>query len=146
MLRRTFTLAQANALVPWLTAHFAETRKLADQLKELRTDLLDVEKMRVVEVGGKRIVIDPPKELLASIRKLEEQIRSRIEETTGLGIEVRRVDGLVDFPAWLEGQLVYLCWRFGEQNVSFWHPTTRGYDSRRPIPVHAASKGGADLN
>ena len=39
-----------------------------------------------------------------------------------------------DFPAWIEGQMGFLCWRFGEDKIGYWHPTTAGFDGRRALP------------
>lgn len=134
MLRRTFTLAQANALVPWLNEQFSETRQLAKELRALRMEIREGEHVRSLELGGRMVIVEPSKELLGRVGAVEDEIKAKLEEAIALGLEVRRVDGLVDFPAWLDGQMIFLCWRFGETEVSFWHPTTKGSDHRRPLP------------
>lgn len=168
MMRRTFTLAQANALVPYLLEQFAETRKLATELRALRLDVRERDHTRALqgkrsaqraqpaEAGvracserapqdGGRIASAPTGDEIAKrILVLEEQIRARIEETVSLGVEVRRIDGLVDFPAWIEGQLAFLCWRFPEDKVGFWHPTTTGFDGRRQLSADEDAR--PDLN
>jgi hypothetical protein len=141
MLRATFTLAQANALVPYLSAHFEKTRKLSDELRLLKARVRSEERER--RASGERLLPRASGALLTRMDELEREIRACIEETTSLGIEVRRVDGLCDFPAWIEGQLVYLCWKFGETEISHYHTTTAGFDGRRPLPTNPASK---DLN
>ncbi len=122
---RTFTVAQANALIPWLDTLFNETRRAVEELHGLRvaTSRARVDAGGSVEQkGGDRI------------RDLEAQIRRRLEEATALGLEVRRVDGLVDFPGWMDGQLVYLCWKYGETEVTHYHPTSEGFMGRRALP------------
>ena len=42
--------------------------------------------------------------------------------------------GLIDFPAELDGEIVYLCWQFGEPEVAFWHRIEDGFAGRRPLP------------
>ena len=42
--------------------------------------------------------------------------------------------GLVDFPAERDGELVYLCWQFGEPEVAFWHGIDDGFAGRQPLP------------
>lgn len=135
MLRATFTLAQANALIPYLTVQFEKMRKLSDELRLLKSKSRDHAAPRglLAERSPSRVRIE----------ELEREIRASIEETTQLGIEVRRVDGLCDFPAWLEGQLVYLCWKFGENEISHYHSTNAGFDGRRPLSTSGPSK---DLN
>jgi hypothetical protein len=134
MMRRTFTLAQANALIPYLTDQFTETRRLAKELRALRLDVQERDHTRALQTGERtRTASSLSEETLRRIETLEAQIRSRVEETASLGIEVRRIDGLVDFPAWVEGQVAFLCWRFGEERICFWHPTTQGFDGRRAL-------------
>ena len=43
--------------------------------------------------------------------------------------------GLVDFPHILESQEeeVYLCWKYGEKKVRFWHGLNEGFASRKPL-------------
>ena len=41
--------------------------------------------------------------------------------------------GLVDFPGELEGRLVYLCWRLGEDRVAWYHGHNAGFASRLMI-------------
>ena len=39
--------------------------------------------------------------------------------------------GLVDFPAEMEGRRVYLCWMLGEDSVNHWHELDAGYAGRQ---------------
>lgn len=137
MLRATFSLSQANALVPYLTEQFERMRKLSDELRLLKSRARDEARQRR---AGERFLSTTSSPALKRMEELEREIRALIEETTQLGIEVRRVDGLCDFPAWLEGQLVYLCWKFGESEISHYHATNSGYDGRRLLPTAVASK------
>lgn len=59
----------------------------------------------------------------------------RLETIRAMGCLVKDIDkGLVDFPSWIPGQgNIYLCWRLGEERISFWHLRTEGFDSRKPI-------------
>jgi hypothetical protein len=49
--------------------------------------------------------------------------------------------GLVDFPAVRGSEVVYLCWREGEPEVTHWHPMTTGYGDRRPLDALARAAG-----
>lgn len=42
--------------------------------------------------------------------------------------------GLVDFPAIIEGEEVYLCWRSDEQDITFYHSVHDGFAGRKLIP------------
>src|SRR5438105_1427111 len=131
MLRRTFSVAQANALIPWLQEQFTHTRRLTKDLLALRASA-KTEHAQSLQ-GEARPVRSPSEEYLAQMSSIESEIKARIEEAVALGIEVRRVDGLVDFPAWIEGQMGFLCWRYGEEKIGFWHPSNQGFDGRRPL-------------
>jgi hypothetical protein len=41
--------------------------------------------------------------------------------------------GLVDFPAELDGQRVFLCWRLGEERVGWYHDQQTGFSGRKPL-------------
>lgn len=56
-------------------------------------------------------------------------------ETIGeTGVVVKDiVTGLVDFPHEFEGRIVYLCWKFGEDDLAWWHEIEDGFAGRQPI-------------
>lgn len=41
--------------------------------------------------------------------------------------------GLVDFPSLRDGREVFLCWKHGEESISFWHDTESGFAGRKPL-------------
>ncbi len=42
-------------------------------------------------------------------------MKDYVQELHALGVELKDYyTGLVDFPAWMNGHEVYLCWRLGE--------------------------------
>lgn len=57
-------------------------------------------------------------------------------ELEAVDIVLRDVErGLIDFPAWRDGQEVYLCWLLDEEpEIGFWHPIEAGFAGRRPLP------------
>jgi len=46
--------------------------------------------------------------------------------------------GLVDFPARIEGETVFLCWRSDEKELAFYHGIEDGYQGRRPLTPNPA--------
>ena len=63
-------------------------------------------------------------------RELEDCAR-RLED---YGVLLKDPDaGLLDFPALRDGQEVLLCWRVGEEDVSYWHDFAEGFAGRKPI-------------
>src|ERR1043165_993750 len=49
-------------------------------------------------------------------------------------IQVKDLDrGLIDFPAFIGGKEVFLCWEKGEDDIEFWHDLTSGYAGRERL-------------
>jgi hypothetical protein len=42
--------------------------------------------------------------------------------------------GLVDFPAVVDGETVFLCWRSDESELAWYHRIEDGFQGRRPLP------------
>jgi hypothetical protein len=57
-----------------------------------------------------------------------------VEAINGQGVILRDPEtGLLDFPTRIDGRDVFLCWRLGEDRVSFWHGPETGFSGRRPL-------------
>jgi hypothetical protein len=68
------------------------------------------------------------------LRTLAASVAACVERLEELGVLVKDLDaGLVDFPAVRDGEPVLLCWRVGEDDVSYWHGLADGFAGRRPI-------------
>jgi hypothetical protein len=51
-----------------------------------------------------------------------------------LGCVVKDIDlGLVDFPAMLDDEPIYICWKLGEPHVAFYHGIEEGFAQRKPL-------------
>ena len=116
---RHFDLAEANRLVPMLARVFGEVRTWLGRLRELSVKL---------ENGAV-----PSAEEKQEFDALALKVRGEVDKLTELGIEVKSVDGLVDFRALREGRTVYLCWQFGESQITHWHELDAGFVGRQPI-------------
>jgi hypothetical protein len=132
---RVFTEEEANRAL-------AVVRPLVERLVAARERFLHVER-RVTgfreRVGGNGGGIDPAR-VLESEAALEEEaarIGRLVGELEEAGVQVKDLDaGLVDFPARHpgSGDLVLLCWRLGEERVTFWHGLEEGFAGRKPLP------------
>ncbi|MEW6286281.1 MAG: DUF2203 domain-containing protein [Chloroflexota bacterium] len=57
-----------------------------------------------------------------------------IHQILATGVQIKDVNiGLLDFPALREGREVYLCWKYGEGEIAFWHEVDAGFAGRQPI-------------
>jgi hypothetical protein len=58
-----------------------------------------------------------------------------VDEVLALGVQVKDpAQGLLDFPAVIDGQPALLCWHVGEQRIEFWHTMEDGFAGRQPLP------------
>jgi hypothetical protein len=122
---RYFGVEEANRLIPMLNRIFERVRPWVEKVQKLAGELDSLRGQ------GTR---DAHTELLQEQHDgLIEQIRFELKQLEEMGIEVKAVDGLVDFHAQLGGRTVHLCWRYGETAVSHWHELHTGFSGRRPI-------------
>jgi len=117
---RHFGVAEANRYVPLLQRTFIVVRAELQRIQEI-----DAQLGRSAAPAPDRLA----EERAARIRRVQGELQTLAD----LGIEVKAVDGLVDFRALLDGRTVYLCWRFGEEKVDHWHELEAGFGGRRPI-------------
>lgn len=65
---------------------------------------------------------------------LIDQMAAGVARIDALGLTLRDIErGLVDFPALVSGRQVWLCWKYGEASIAWWHDLETGYDGRRPL-------------
>ena len=74
---------------------------------------------------------------LESLAEETVRIMGEVEE---LGVAVRDLDvGLLDFPAERYGEKVFLCWKYGEPEVAYWHRPEEGFAGRRALKSQLVS-------
>ncbi len=69
-------------------------------------------------------------------KELTLQIEHLMDEMEDLGCYFKDWNfeiGLVDFPATIDGEEVFLCWRSDEPKIEWYHTRGEGYASRRKI-------------
>ena len=75
--------------------------------------------------------------------KLKQQLNSAltkfyksIEDLEETGVAIKGIDeGLLDFPSKRYDEEVWLCWKYGEKEIKFWHEKDVGFSGRKPISV-----------
>ncbi len=106
--------------------------------KKRKTEALDLElsqaAAKIMMLGGS---IPPYAELAqkkAERERSETKMREAIDKIHETGCIVKDLDvGLVDFPSLLEGEEVYLCWKLGEERITYWHGIHEGFAGRKPL-------------
>jgi hypothetical protein len=63
-----------------------------------------------------------------------EQLDQSVHQIQATGAVLKDINlGLLDFSAWRADHEVYLCWKYGEQNIEYWHEIEAGFAGRQPI-------------
>ncbi len=63
-----------------------------------------------------------------------ERIDALIHQILNTGVQIKDINlGLLDFSALRNGQEVYLCWKYGEDDIAFWHEVDAGFAGRQSI-------------
>jgi hypothetical protein len=127
---KLFRVEDANAVVPRLQILMERLQRGALRLHEEMSEL--------AESIGVELSSLTPEELLRhrpAARVLVEELDGIVHEIEESGAHLKDIQlGLVDFPAEREGEIVYLCWQFGEPEVAFWHGVEDGFTGRQPLP------------
>lgn len=136
--RRYFTVEEANARVPWLAECFSLILQLRGQMRGIYQSL-DRLGHRPDERNLGRS--DGPEEvqvLRAKFRGLMEALQEQLSSIEEEGIEVKDIDtGLCDFWSVQDGEEIYLCWRYGERCIEYYHDPQAGFAGRKPLPKSA---------
>jgi hypothetical protein len=127
---RLFTLEEANALIPKLAVWMTEARRLNQLLATA------VESKRELARGNGRLIgnVEDMKQEIDSLSQTAQGLSELVGQINATGAEVKDLEmGLVDFPHRREGHIVYLCWKFGEDRINYWHELHTGIAGRNPI-------------
>ena len=123
---RVFTLAEATALIPKLETFLSKVKNGRAILIHTKDEIKKA--CAKAEFGGGSMV--GPRYITA-LEDMHENLQA-IQET---GVIVKDLDlGLCDFPFYLDGRIVYLCWKLGEDKIEWWHEINTGFSERQSIP------------
>jgi hypothetical protein len=122
---RYFTLAEADATLQLIRPWIEEAIRIRDEVIARQPEIWPVIE-RALGNGGNAAI----SKVFFDFNRLDDLIH-RIQET---GAIVKDISiGLVDFPSLRQGREVYLCWKYGEERIQFWHEVQAGFAGRQPI-------------
>ncbi|MGO9410437.1 MAG: DUF2203 domain-containing protein [Spirochaetia bacterium] len=110
--KRLFTQAEAESTLPLV--------------RQIVADIL--------EIGRKIRELDEHDE---DLPRLQEEAEENLRELADMGCYFKDWSfsvGLVDFPAQIDGETVFLCWRSDENQLGWYHGIEDGYQGRKPLP------------
>jgi hypothetical protein len=141
MTNRTFTLSQARELLPVLQGLLRGVQEKKQRIEEIDQKFQEVNS-RILLHGGLLLDIAPFAKLRAERDKLTEDIKDAVSEIGAMGVQIKDLDtGLLDFPCAVDGEVILLCWKMGEETITHWHNTTEGFAGRKVIDARIANAG-----
>ena len=112
-----------------------EANKALPLVRKIVADILDysVQLKTITDSTGEEI------EYNREAQKLISDIQNFMKELEDIGCSYKDWNfsiGLVDFPAIIDDDEVYLCWKSDEENVLYYHRINEGYRGRKLIPEY----------
>jgi hypothetical protein len=137
---RTFTLDEAQSLLPVLESLLRGAISGKKIMEEVESEMQALNQ-RIFVNGGTRVDVVVVARRKAERTKAEQRARDALSEIDSIGVQVKDLDiGLLDFPCEVEGRVVLLCWKMGEDSITHWHGTDEGFAGRKLIDERIARK------
>ena len=133
MADKYFSRQEAEELLPVVGGCLGEALEHKKKIEE-RDEVLSRAAARIMALGGS---IPPLEEL--SVKRTEREgfvaeLQKAIVQIQEMGCVVKDLEmGLIDFPSLRDGEEVYLCWKFGEKRIRFYHGIHEGFAGRKPL-------------
>lgn len=139
---RLFTIDEANDLLPALRPLM---KRIFDHLDFLRKKSEVV--IREEQLPPNSPVLMERLQGNEGIARLIHEVKGSVDEINSFGCVCKGIEqGLVDFPCLLGGEIVFLCWRYGEESVAHWHRIEDGYAGRRPLLDADEGEGSGNIS
>ncbi len=127
-----FTTNEANAAIPDVIKKFEYALAKKNEVTKLEQQL----QMSLSTTNSFEAYVTLKQKLNSAITKFYESVE--ILENTG--VVVKSIEqGLLDFPSKRFNEEVWLCWKYGETEIRFWHEKDSGFLGRKPIEVNDES-------
>jgi hypothetical protein len=135
MSSRTFTFDEAQSLLPALESVLRTAMASKKLIEAVDAEFHQVNH-RIFVNGGTHVDIVALARRKAERAKAEQRAKDALAEIDSIGVQVKDLDiGLLDFPCEVEGKIVLLCWRLGEDSITHWHGADEGFAGRKPIDL-----------
>lgn len=129
---KSFTVEEANNLIPVLTPMLHEVEATHSRLLALQAQVdaleLITENTEIEESPN----ADEADSLVNEMKTLADEYQALIDKIQGYGCYLKGVfPTLIDFFHTHKGDVVYLCWRLGEPEITHWHGVGSGFADRQ---------------
>jgi hypothetical protein len=130
---RTFTLSEAQTLLPVLEALLRRAIAASAKAEEMDEEMQALSQ-RIFLAGGMQVDVAAVAHRRGEREIAVREARDSIAEIDSIGVQVKDLDkGLLDFPCKMGGEVVLLCWKLGEKDITHWHTVDSGFAGRKPL-------------
>lgn len=120
-----YTLKEANEALTIISPMLKEMMAIGEKIRAKQPALWDLVQKSAGNGGNPEL-----SRLLVEFDHLD----ALLHQIQDMGIEVKDLMiGLIDFVALKDGRDVYLCWKYGEGPIQFWHEIEAGFSGRQLI-------------
>lgn len=138
---KLFSLSEAERLRAQLEPVLIEAMELRGKLADVEEKLVTLAE-RIQRSGGMLVPFEMAANWRMERNRLVDAIHEALERIHSTGCVVKDLEaGLLDFPARMNGESVYLCWKLGEDRIRFYHRQDEGFSGRKPIDPRDANYG-----
>jgi len=129
--KKYFTVAEANAMLPLVRSIVQDITNIAHEIGE-RQERLQRIQPRNNSTGS--AYDEELQQVETELDRHLEQLHEYVKELNKLGVELKDpLLGLIDFRSWMMNREVYLCWKWGEAEVGYWHDLEAGFAGRQKL-------------
>ncbi len=122
---RYFTLQEANHALTSIRPWMDEIQSIRQQILAHQPEVWSVMEKSAGNGGNPT---------LSRMVKTFDRLDALIHSIQDLGVLIKDINtGLLDFPALKDQREVYLCWKYGEGDILFWHEIADGFAGRQSI-------------
>lgn len=137
---KVFSLEEANNTLPYVRRIVGD---IVDEYERWKDSISKYE-LLAADSKAEEGESDDQIALREHVDTVARGLNSLIEELTNVGCVFKGFDdGLVDFHSTLDGRDIYLCWKFGEPEIQYWHEIDSGFASRQALE-NSLVDGGSD--
>ena len=130
---KTFTLSEAQTLLPVLESLLRKAQTAGARAGELEREMQQLSQ-KIFMSGGMHVNVAVAARRRAEHEKALKESRDTLAEIDEIGVQVKDLEqGLLDFPAVMDGKAVLLCWKLGEKEIGYWHSEEDGFAGRKPL-------------
>ena len=131
--QKIFSLTEAERLRVQLEPILIEAMESRRKMAEVEEQLREIAE-QISRAGGMLINYEKVAKIRLEFNRLQQSVQSALDRIQETGCVVKDLNvGLLDFPARIDGDEVYLCWKLGEDRIRFYHRQDEGFAGRKPI-------------